>query len=85
MPSIPGTNKINVEFHLTPDEALHVFTQWKEDNPKVKVEEMSLRNYQNAIREVLAAKGWQAVNTRLSDSIEIKKLDYKAAMKGILP
>jgi hypothetical protein len=42
------------------------------------------RKYQNAIREVLAEKGWQAVTARLPDNVEIKKMDYKAALKGIV-
>jgi hypothetical protein len=84
MAQIIGRRKINVEFHLTVPESLHLFAQWMETNPKVKVEEMRTRDFQSAVRDVLAAKGWQAVTSKLPDHVELKKLDYQAALKGIL-
>jgi hypothetical protein len=84
MPQVPGTNKVNIEFHLTPTEQLHCFTQWREKNPGVSLEGFNPRKYLNAIREVLAEKGWQAVTARLPEHVELKKLDYKATLKGIV-
>jgi hypothetical protein len=84
MAQIAGRFKINVEFHLTSEEQLHVFAQWREQNTDVKLEDMNARKYQAAIREVLAALGWQAVTAKLPEKVEIKKIDYKAILKGII-
>lgn len=85
MPPVPGTRKLNIEFFLTPEQELHVFAQWHEKNPSANLEEMSLRRFQNALREVIAEVGWrQAVSTALSEKMEMKKLDYKAILKGIV-
>lgn len=85
MPQQEGRNRITVEFHLTPEEQLHVFAQWREQNPSVKLEEMSSRGYWNALRDYLSTYGWQAVTAKLDDALEIKKIDYKAILKGIIP
>lgn len=79
-----GRNKVTVEFHLTPDEQLHVFTQWRERNPSERLEEMTARRYWSALRDHLAGFGWQAVSAKLTDQLEMKKIDYKAILKGIL-
>jgi hypothetical protein len=79
-----GRNKVTIEFHLTPDEQLHVFAQWCELNPKEKLEEMTSRRYWSVLRDHLAAHGWAAVNARLPEQVEIKKIDYKAILKGVI-
>lgn len=84
MPAQEGRNKVVVEFHLTPAEQLHVFVQWREINQGERLEEMTPRRYWNALREHLAAEGWKAVTARLSDQLEMKKIDYKAILKGII-
>lgn len=84
MAQVEGRNKVTVEFHLTPEEQLHVFVQWRELNPKERLEEMTSRRYWNALREHLAAYGWSCVIARLPEAVELKKIDYKAILKGIL-
>lgn len=85
MPSVQGTRRLNIEFFLTPEQELHVFAQWREKNPAARLEDMNLRRFQNALREVIAEVGWkQAVETGLPEHIELKKMDYKAQLKGII-
>ena len=79
------TTKISLEFNLTSEEQLHLFTQWREEHPDFNLENMTSRKYLSTIKEVLAAKGWQAVNARLPLEVEIKKLDYRSILKGIVP
>lgn len=80
-----GRNRVIVEFHLTPAEQMHVFAQWREVNPGVPLDTMNSRGYFNALREYLAAHGWAAVTRKIPDEVEIKKIDYKAILKGVLP
>jgi hypothetical protein len=83
MASIPGTSRISIEFHLKPEEQLHVFAHWKEQNPNVPLDSINKRTVQQAVRDMLAAHGWKIVNTTLPEHVELKKIDYKAVLKGI--
>jgi hypothetical protein len=84
MASIPGTSRIAIEFHLTPEQQLHVFAHWKEQNPSIPLEEINKRSFQQAVRDLLGAHGWKIVNTTLPEHVELKKMDYKAVLKGIV-
>jgi hypothetical protein len=84
MQTVHGTTRVNVEYNLTPEDLLHCFAQWRELNPNERLDTFNPRRYLNAVREVLALKGTAAITCKLPDSVEIKKMDYKAELKGIL-
>lgn len=78
------TLTLTVPFELTAEEQLHVFAQYMEKVPVTDLSKISKPKFNQALREVLYEKGWSATRVTLPQSIELKKFDYRAALKGVL-
>lgn len=75
---------LNLSFPLTADQQLNLFMQWLQKNPNTDLDHMTMPRFKACLREVLLDEGWKAIDKRLPDEIEIKKVDYKSALRGIL-
>jgi hypothetical protein len=80
----PKVNGLTIEFHLTNAELLHLFAVYMVANPKTDLEHMGLKKFREAVKEVLAKDGFNATKIKLSDQHELKKIEYKHALRGVV-
>jgi hypothetical protein len=80
-----STGTYTVEFFLSPEQELHLFAQHMEVWPNTNLEKMHIRAYKECVRSMLLEKGQSAITLPLPMAVEIKKADYRAALRGIVP
>jgi hypothetical protein len=81
----PETMRFRIELELTPAEQMHIFAQWMQAHPNTDLESLTKRQWRDAILETLYVAAVKPVQVLLPNDVEIKKMDYKAQLKGTAP